>query len=200
MAQEFMTADERVWAALRLEKPDRVPVIPTLLPEPAAALAGLTQAEIACSNEAVVRAVFDVFDRVGGWDNPYPASYKPVQLQAAGVFPMKMRIPGVDLDEQTPFQLDEQEVLQSEDFEKIAEMGWDAFFEEELLWRVSDLTPKTKAEEMTQLMVGGGMFLGECAKRERKPYYLANGLHPFFMLSITRSMIPFTQDLYYKPE
>jgi uroporphyrinogen-III decarboxylase len=200
MAQESMTSDERVWSALRLEKPDRVPVIPTLLPEPAAGLAGVPQAQIASDNQAVVRAVFDVYDRIGGWDNIYPASYKPIQLQAAGVFPMKMRIPGVDLDDQTPFQLDEQEMLKPEDFEKIAEMGFDAFFEEDFLWRVSELTPETKADEMMQLMVGGAMFLGECAKRECKPFFLANGLHPFFILSLTRSMIPFTQDVFSKPE
>ncbi len=200
MAQETMTPDERVWSALRLEKPDRVPVIPTLLPEPAAGLAGVPQATIAADNQAVVQAVFDVFDRVGGWDSIYPASYKPIQLQAAGVFPMKMRIPGVDLDDHTPFQLDEQEVLLPEDFEKIAEMGFDAFFKEDLIWRVSDLTPDALADEMKQLMVGGGMFIGECVKRERKPFFFANGLHPFFILSLTRSMIPFTQDVFFKPE
>ena len=51
MANESMTPDERLWAAIRLEKPDRVPVIPTLLPEPAAALTGLKQAQIARDNE-----------------------------------------------------------------------------------------------------------------------------------------------------
>lgn len=200
MAQETMTSDERVWAALRLEKPDRVPVIPTLLPEPAAGLAGITQAEAAADNETVVRAVFDVFDQVGGWDNPYPACYKPIQLQATGIFPMKMRIPGVNLDDQTPFQLDEQEILKPEDFEKIAEMGFDAFYQEDYIWRVSDFTPETLAEETQKLMVGGGMFLGECAKRAIKPYFLSNGLHPFFVLSLTRSMISFTQDIFFKPE
>lgn len=34
MAKESMSSDERLWSAIRLEKPDRVPVIPTLLPEP----------------------------------------------------------------------------------------------------------------------------------------------------------------------
>ena len=34
MSLETTTCDERVWAAIRLERPDRTPVIPTLLPEP----------------------------------------------------------------------------------------------------------------------------------------------------------------------
>ena len=47
LANESMTSAERVRAALHLERPDRTPVIPTLLPEPAAGLAGISQAEVA---------------------------------------------------------------------------------------------------------------------------------------------------------
>jgi hypothetical protein len=57
MAGETMTPNERLWAAIRLEKPDRVPVIPTLLPEPAAGLAGISQASIAADNRVAVDAV-----------------------------------------------------------------------------------------------------------------------------------------------
>ena len=58
MASESMTSDERVWAAVRLERPDRTPVIPTLLPEPAAGLAGVSQAEVANDNSAAIAATF----------------------------------------------------------------------------------------------------------------------------------------------
>jgi uroporphyrinogen-III decarboxylase len=47
---------------------------------------------------------------------------------------------------------------------------------------------------------GGGLFLQECAKRDTRPFFLASALHPFFVLSLMRSMVPFTQDLYYAPE
>jgi hypothetical protein len=50
MAHESMTPEEKLWAARRLEKPHRVPVIPTLLPEPAAGLAELTAAQVAEDN------------------------------------------------------------------------------------------------------------------------------------------------------
>ena len=70
MPRESMTSDERLWSAIRLEKPDRVPLIPTLLPEPAAGLAGLTGAQIAGSNKTAVDAMIKVFDEYGGWDNP----------------------------------------------------------------------------------------------------------------------------------
>jgi len=200
MASEAMTPDERVWAAIRLERSDRTPLIPTLLPEPAAGLAGVSQAEIANDNGAAVRTVFQVFDEYGGWDNPYPASYKPVQLQAAGIFPMRMRIPGHDLPDDVPYQLDEAEILQPEDYEKIADQGYERFYQEDFLWRISDLTPDELPREMNDMVVGGGLFLEECAKRNLRPLFLGSGLHPFFTLSLMRSMVAFTQDVYFRPE
>jgi len=200
MASESMSPDERLWTAIRLQKPDRVPIVPTLLPEPAACLAGLTQAEVAADSCTAVRATFRVFDEYGGWDNPYPSAYRPVHLQVSGAFPLRMLIPGQHLDENTPFQLDEAEVLQPEDYDKITEMGFEAFYKEDFLWRVTDISKEELPETMNEILEGGALFLEECAKRDLKPLFLACGLHPFFTLSLMRSMVGFTQDLYYNPE
>ena len=200
MAHESMTPDERLWAAIRLEKPDRVPVIPTLLPEPAAGLVGLTSAQIAEDNQLAVDAVFRVFDAYGGWDNPYPAAYAPVQLQASGVYPMKMSIPGVDLGENDEFQLLEEEVLQPEDYDAICEMGMQRFYYEDYLWRVTRLAPEQLENTLGSLAAGFGRFLAECSKRSLRPFFMGATLHPFFTLSLMRSMVPFTKDLYYDPE
>jgi len=163
-------------------------------------LAGISQAEVANDNGAAVRAVFQVFDEYGGWDNIYPASYKPIQLQAAGIFPMRMKIPGRDLADDVPFQLDEVEILQPEDYEKIADEGFRRFYEEDFLWRVSDLTPDELPVEMDAMMVGGGQFMQGCSARDTRPFFLGNGMHPFFTLSLARSMIAFTQDVFYNPD
>jgi hypothetical protein len=195
-----MTSDERVWATLRLGRPDRTPVIPSLLPEPAAGLAGISQAEVANDNSAAVRAVFQIFDEHGGWDNPYPASYTPIQLQTSGIFPMKMRIPGRNLPDDIPYQLEEEEILKPGDYAEIASQGFDRFFAEDYLWRITDLTPDDLPREHQRMLEGGGLFLSECAKRDRRPLFLANGLHPFFRLSLMRSLTSFTQDLYFEPE
>ncbi|MBW2400454.1 MAG: hypothetical protein JRG80_14425 [Deltaproteobacteria bacterium] len=200
MISESMTSDERVWAAVRLERSDRTPVIPTLLPEPAAGLAGVSQAEVANDNAAAISATFRVFDDYGGWDNIYPGAYIPSQLQAAGVFPMKMKIPGRNLADDIPYQLDEVEIMKLEDYDKIADQGFERFFLDDYFGRLSDMTPEEFQKEKNDMFMGGALFLGECQKRDIKPFFLSNMLHPFFKLSLMRSMVPFTQDLFYEPE
>jgi hypothetical protein len=200
MARESMSSDERVWAAIHLEEPDRVPVIPTLLPEPAAGLVGLTQAQVAADSRVAVQAVFRVFDAYGGWDNPYPAAYAPVQLQASGSHPMKMRIPGVDLAEDDEFQVIEEEVLQPADYEHIAEIGWKRFYYQDFLWRVTRLAPDELEPTLADMASGFERFAAECGKRSLRPFFLGAALHPFFTLSLMRSMISFTKDLYFDPE
>jgi len=200
MARESMISDERLWSAIRLEKPDRVPVIPTLLPEPAAGLAGLTGAQIAGDNKTAVGAMMKVFDEYGGWDNPYPGGYTPLQLQAMGIFPMKIKIPGLDLPDDYMFQLVEEEVMKPEDYHKICEMGYEGFYNEDFLWRITSLKPDELSRTMDNLIIGFGNFLEECSQRDAKPLFMGYALHPFFMLSLMRSMVPFTQDLYFNPE
>lgn len=200
MANEQMTPNERLWAAIRLEKPDRVPVLPTLLPEPAAGLTGLSQAQIAGDNRLAVEAVFRVFDEYGGWENPYPAAYTPIGLQVIGAQPLRMRIPGKHLPENDSFQLDEQEMLKPEDYHTISEIGMERFYQEDYLWRITDLEPDELPGAIENLVSGFELFLTECAKRDTRPFFIGNSLHPFFTLSLMRSLIPFTQDLYYSPE
>jgi len=197
---DAMTPDERLWAAIRLEKPDRVPVVPTLLPEPAAGLTGLSLARAADDAELAVRAVFKVFDDYGGWENPYPAAYRPIHLQAMGQYPMKMRIPGKDLADDVSFQLDEQEILKPEDYATIAEVGLEPFYYDDYLWRVSTLRPADLSDTLDAFMKGVTLFFQECARRDRRPFFGASCMHPFFTLSLMRSMVPFTQDLYGNPE
>ena len=194
-----MTPDERLWAAIRLEKPDRVPVVPTLLPEPAAGLTGLSLAQVAADSQLAVNAIFKVFDECGGWDNPYPGAYAPIQLQAMCHYPMKMRIPGKDLADDQTFQLDEQEILKPEDYDTIAEIGMEKFYYEDYLWRITDLRPDELPGTFERLVGGVTSFANECARRDTRMFFGADSLHPFFALSLMRSMVPFTQDLYYDP-
>ncbi len=200
MVADAMTSAERVETAIGLKRSDRTPIIPLLLPEPAAGLTGRSQAEVANDNTAAVDAVFEVFDEYGGWDSPYPSVYKPIQLQAMGNFPMKMRIPGRSLPDDVPFQLDESEVLKPDDYDRIAAEGFDTFFREDFLWRVTDLEPAEVPGEMQQLVRAAKRFNVECEQRGVNPFFSISTIHPFFALSLARSMVSFTQDLYFEPE
>ncbi len=200
MAGDMMTGTERLWAAIRLEKTDRVPIVPQLMPEPAAHLTGTTLARVAADNAAALDAILKTFDEYGGWDSIYPGAYTPLQLQALGADPMKVRIPGRDLPDDYMWQLVEEEVLQPQDYDKISEMGFDRFYHEDYLARISNLTKDDVNREMGALLTTGVRFLAECDKRKVKPFFMGTGMHPFFTLSLMRSMVAFTKDLYYHPE
>lgn len=60
----------------------------------AAYLVGVSMAGAASDNQVVMNAIVKVFDEYGGWDTVTPTVYKPIQMQAANLYPMKMRIPG----------------------------------------------------------------------------------------------------------
>ncbi|NQT74792.1 MAG: hypothetical protein HQ553_18800 [Chloroflexi bacterium] len=200
MAGESMTSEERLWSAIRLEKPDRVPVIPTLLPEPVAGLAGLTGAQVCNDNTILVDAALEIFDTYGGWDSLYPIGATPLQMQALGIFPMKMKIPGIDLPDDYMFQLDEQEIMQPEDYDNICEMGYKQFYHDDYLWRITSLTPDDIPKEMDNLLIGGARFLEGCSERNTQLFFAEHALHPFFILSLMRSMVRFTEDLYFQPD
>lgn len=200
MAGDVMTGTERLWAAIRLEKTDRVPIVPQLMPEPAAHLTGITQAQVAADSAVALNAVLKTFDEYGGWDSIYPCTYTPLQLQAMGTNPLKVRIPGRDLPDDYQWQEVEEEILKPQDYDMISEMGYERFYQEEYLARISHLTKDDVNREIGALFNAATQFIAECDKREVKPFYMGSGIHPFFTLSLMRSMVAFTKDLYYNPD
>ncbi len=200
MPKETMTSKERVAAAIRLEKPDRVPVAPLLPPEPIAHLAGMTQGQVAADGMNTVEGFKKIFDEYGGWDVAYGGPITPDQLQAIGMYPMKMRIPGKDTDDDDIFQLLEEEVMKPEDYETICDIGVEKFYKEDLLYRISDMTPKDVEKAIENLMLTGVLYLEALNARNINSLFFVYDNHPFFTLSLMRSLIPFTEDLYYNPD
>jgi len=111
-----------------------------------------------------------------------------------------MKIPGVDLPDDYMFQLDEQEVMKPEDYDRICEMGCKNFYYEDYLWRITPLKPEDLQGELDDVMISFANFLEGCSQRNTQPFFIGYALHPFFTLSLMRSMVPFTQDLYFNPE
>jgi hypothetical protein len=200
MSPETMTAKERVAAALRVEKPDRVPVVPLLPPEPVAQLAGFTKGQVALDVRQALTAFLKAFDDFGGWDGVYGGPITPLQMQANNIYPMRMRIPGKDLPDDYIFQLVEEEIMTLDDYDRIREMGIDEFYFQDYIHRIGDLSPEDVSRASTELATTGLEFLAELGKRDTPMLFFNQELHPFFRLSLMRSLLPFTQDLYYRPD
>jgi hypothetical protein len=191
---------ERVRGAVALEKTDAVPVVIQLCKAGAMHLQGLTQA---AGNDAHValQAMVDTFRDFGGWDALYldvPDTREMQQLMWGE--PLRFKLPGVDIGENDVMQAFEQEVLLHEDYERILEEGWDKFYLDDYVYRISE-GYKGKLEgivnELDQLVeestqkwnLAGAVNLYSCG-----------AAHPFFTLSLSRSLVAFNNDLYTKQD
>jgi hypothetical protein len=83
-----------------------------------------------------------------------------------------------------------------EDYEEIHFVGFEPFYYERCLQRISDLTPEDVTRVVNDLMLTGTKYLEGLHERDINSLFVANDCHPFFKLSPMRSLLPFTQDLY----
>lgn len=206
MAGETMTSEERVWAAIKLEKPDRVPIDILASGAPFARIAGITQTEFFSNEEKAFDAINKVFDYTGGWDLDL-ASIPAKSLAAAktGItlaLGLKLAFPGIELPDDYSYQACEEEVLKPEDYDTIAEIGWQKFMFEDFAFRILDITPEDLQKTLEETAPVFFRAIDEWRKRGVVTLYPVTPFvtHPFFRLSLGRSMVKFTEDLYYNPE
>ncbi len=206
MASETMTTRERVMAAMQLEKPDRVPVNVLASAAPYAKIAGITQMEYFADEEKAFNAIHKVFDYTGGWDLDL-ASITSSSLRASKVgttlaLGLRLLFPGIELPEDAPYQAHEVEVLTHEDYDTIADIGWQKFMFEDYAFRIMDITPEDLQQTLEDVAPFFFKAIEEWKKRDVVTLYPVTPFvcHPFFRLSLGRSMVKFTEDLYYKPE
>ncbi len=195
-----MTPFERLEAAIHLEEPDRVPIVPYMTGEPIACLAGISNAEISLDDRLYTEAALKVFDEYGGWDGWIGGPFTPDQIQSAGIFPLKIRVPGRELPENYMYQIHEEEVMRFDDYGKLLKAGFSRFYYEDYLWRVTSLSREQVNKNIQQLTRNTLHHLNELKKRNVNYLSVTYSLHPFFMLSLMRSLVRFTEDLYTKPE
>jgi len=206
MISESMTSQERVTAAICLNKPDRVPISILATASPFARIAHITNAQFYSDEERASEIIYKVFDDFGGWDLDLGSLVgssilmnKAIMSLALG---LRLEYPGLDLPDDYAYQAREEEVLKPEDYETIAEVGWTEFMLNDFIYRILDITP-VELDNIMNAMVPI-FFRGkeEWAKRGVVTMYPPSPFtcHPFFRLSLGRSMVKFTEDLYYNPE
>ena len=142
MVKETMTSEERLMAAISLEKPDRVPIAINLDTAPAARLLGLNSWEVVSQGFGPqLDVVLQVFDEYGGWDG-VGGLLPPDLFPVSG---MRAKPPSEGSPEN---QVLEGEVWTTEEYDLLVEVGWQRFVNEQRVFRVSDMT---KAEEIAEL-------------------------------------------------
>jgi hypothetical protein len=122
-----LTAEERVKAAIALQKTDRVPLGHSI-DSFAAKYAGITQEQWWFDHEKANEALIKTFRDLGPWDTSVlfaPGHHLAFALSA----PMRVKLPGRDLPPDTPMQFDESEIMTPEDYDSIIEQGYEAFLE-----------------------------------------------------------------------
>lgn len=208
MAGETMTSEERVWAAIHLEKPDRVPV-DILAGAAFAPVTGWTVGDwyFKMTADQKWTSIDKVWDYTGGWDmdmagvvsEPNPVGSRLSSIVSMGV---KMKFPGRELPDNYTAQAVEEEVMTLKDYDTIAEIGWQKFMDEDFMSRITDFKPEDIAKAREGLAVGFFNSLDKWKKRGVVTCYPTYGfpLHPFFRFSMGRSMVKFMEDLYYHPK
>ena len=130
MIQETMSRQERFEAAVALERPDRVPVMP-LMTAFAVRSRGMTQGEAWRDPDKGFEAMMDAFKDLGGFDKLYkPNLFWPMIGGRFCSSPVRVLIPGRQLPEDALNQIDERELFSRDDYDKLAALGWNAFWEE----------------------------------------------------------------------
>jgi hypothetical protein len=195
LAEETMNAIERFQAAMRLEKPDRVPVAPILGTAAAATLLGQEAWKIFDQgHEAQVDLDFRVFDEYGGWDAMFPVT-SPDHFRLGG---LRVKDPN---EENPEFQILEGENMTLEDYDLVAEMGWQRFVSELLIPRITSEAPSEYVRNMySRNRAGLSRHALSCEQRGIFRGFGRWTWHPFFTFSLVRSLLRFTEDLFSHPD
>jgi hypothetical protein len=121
-ADDLTSRMARMQAAINLQKSDRTPVSLVMGATFPVRHKGFTQGEYYRDPSIGVRALFDVFDELGGYDAICTGANTPMYENMLNAL-MKIRVPGKDIPKDDPIQWEEIEVLKVEDYDKIIAQG-----------------------------------------------------------------------------
>jgi uroporphyrinogen-III decarboxylase len=199
MIKETMTRVERVEAAVALEPTDRTPVMPLMISFPVRHR-GMTQGEAWRDFDKTFEAMLDTFDDLGGFDMlPKTNIYWPILGGKFANAPIRNLIPGRQLPEDSLAQIDERELFSREDYDRIAALGWNGFWQEHY--------EKISSKAMDRFAQIQNALLDRYC-REKKicenrgiPVLLGTTVDSVLMaFSLCRTLTQFTMDLYEVPD
>ena len=200
MIKETMTPRERVWAAVKLEPYDRVPVIP-IIGQFAARQSGLARWDRGSNRMSGVEAFRKNYDDLGGYDGKivagltWPISSWRINAPPGG----RMIAPGEGgTPENFSVQYEERETMTVEDYDTIINKGWNGFLEEHIP-RVTGISLEQMEKNQRRLL---DIYLEDAAYwRARDVEVIAGALVVSceMTLSLARTFTQFTLDLHRMP-
>jgi len=198
MINETMTIEERMQAAVALEPVDRHPVFPILVTA-APRLYGRTQAEAWADHNVARDCLIRCYKEYGYDYGSKPNYYWPMLPGKHCAAPVRNLIPGKHLAEDDLYQIDERVLFEREDYDKIAALGWNGFWDEhyEKISRKS-LEKFTMMQRMSNDLYVEDMKI--CAE-QGMPIFLGVAVDSVMMsFSLARTLMEFTRDLYEVPD
>ena len=195
----MMTSYEKVEKAMQcipLEDKTQIPVFPHILTW-AGTAANVPQSKIITDCDAWLGAMEKTFDLIGNPDLCMPQHPKTIIFSMS----MPVRRPGFELEEGELYQFVEQPQFESDEYEKMLQMGWQNWYAMYMM-RIQNppmTDPKQYEAYWAETNVAGakiGQFLGQ---RGIAPIFHIADFPIFDLLSMIRSMEPFIFDLYDDP-
>lgn len=198
MINETMTVKERMQAAIALEPVDRHPVFPILVTA-APRLYGKTQAEAWADHDVARDCLIRCFKDYGYDYGSKPNYYYPMLPGKHCSAPVRNLIPGKHLGEDDLYQIDERVLFEREDYDKIAALGWNGFWDE----HYEKISRKTLQEFTMMQSMSNQLYVEDmkiCAD-QGMPIFLGVAVDSVLMaFSLGRTLTEFTKDLYEVPD
>ena len=193
-----MTGIERVKSAIRCEKPDRVPIIP-MIGFFCARYKGVPIATYINDQDLARELEIEIFNEFGGWDAIF-ASTSVTDFAFSLTLPMRLKLPGRELPDESIWQFDEVPVIEIEDYDFAIEHGFQAL-QARLFPRIRPaMDPAKFPEYMDQFM---GQTIKDTHIWESMDVHAFSGVAvspPFDFFSMGRSLKEFSLDIYRRPE
>ncbi len=207
--EDRLTAEERFQAVVRLEEPDRVPLsLMIYYYGPFHARARMS--EYMNRPEVYHRVSRRVYEDLGGWDLYY--NINPVtRLVYSFAMMMRYLYPGKELPDDVMAQVEEFEYMRAEDYDGILEDGYclsDLAFRLRMLPRfckdVEGMSPKRVALLLARDLARQQRFWARdrawCRRTGAAMLMGYEAEMPFDTFSMARTVVPFSMDLFQRPE
>ena len=198
MINKTMTVQERTEAAVALEPVDRHPVFPILVTS-APRLYGVTQAEAWADHNVARDCLIRCFKEYGYDQGSKPNYYYSMLPGKHCTAPVRNLIPGKHLGEDDLYQVDERVLFEREDYDKIAALGWNAFWDE----HYEKISRKTLEQFTMMQQISNQLYLEDMkiCQEQGMPVFLGVAVDSVLMaFSLCRTLAEFTRDLYEVPD